>query len=79
MVEPKAQAQLPALPPEESRRTELDDCAGEQFLGSLASVARNAHSLAEMWLQIGIHTFKENQSPGGRETGHVMVLILHVR
>ena len=41
----KAHPQLPALLPEESRRKELDDSPGKQFLGSLAFVAHNAHSL----------------------------------
>lgn len=52
MAEPKAHAQLPALPPGESRRQELDDSAGEQFLGSLAAVGPDATALrlADMWL-----------------------------
>ena len=33
------------LLPEESRGEELDDSTGNQFIGSLASVAHNAHSL----------------------------------
>lgn len=45
MVDPRAYAQLPALLPEGSRRKELDDSTGKQFLGSLASVAHNADSL----------------------------------
>lgn len=45
MADPKAYAQLPALLLEESRRKELDDSTGKQFLGSMASVAHNAYSL----------------------------------
>ena len=45
MIDPKAYAQLPTLLPEESRSKELDDSTGNQFIGSLASVAHTAHSL----------------------------------